>query len=67
MDQLCDGFLVAYQGHAPVTAERVVLWETTDLLTALLHAWTKVRTARVGPRLALLRHATKAAPTLATR
>ena len=43
--------------RAPVTADRVVLWETTDLLTALLHAWTKVRTARVRPRLALLRHA----------
>jgi hypothetical protein len=56
LDELCDDFLTAYQGHAPVTPERVLLWESTDLLTALLHAWTKVRTARAGPRLALLRH-----------
>jgi aminoglycoside phosphotransferase (APT) family kinase protein len=56
LDELCDDFLAEYQRHAAVTTERVVLWETTDLLTALLHAWTKVRTARVEPRLALLRH-----------
>jgi hypothetical protein len=67
LDDLCDDFLDAYRGHARVTADRVVLWETTDLLTALLHAWTKVRTARVGPRLALLRHAAEAATALSTR
>ena len=57
LDDLCDDFLDAYRRAARVTADRVVLWETTDLLTGLLHAWTKVRTARVGPRLAILRHA----------
>jgi hypothetical protein len=57
LDRLCDDFLTDYRRQAPVTPERVVLWETTDLLTAVLHAWTKVRTARLGPRLALLRHA----------
>jgi hypothetical protein len=62
VDGLCDDFLTAYRLHRPVAAERVALWETTDLLTALLHAWTKVRTARVGPRLAVLRHALEAAP-----
>jgi hypothetical protein len=67
MDELCDDFLAAYVRHAPVTAERVALWESTDLLTALLHAWTKVRTARVGPRLAVLLHATRAVPAVATR
>jgi Phosphotransferase enzyme family len=67
LDELCDDFLTAYRRHAPVTAERVVLWEVTDLLTALLHSWTKVRTSRVGPRLAVLLHAAKAAPAFATR
>jgi hypothetical protein len=57
LDELCEHFLVEYRRCAPVAAERVTLWETTDLLTAVLHAWTKVRTARLGPRLALLRHA----------
>jgi hypothetical protein len=64
LDQLCDEFLAAYRRHAPVTTERVVLWETTDLLTAVLHTWTKVRTARVGPRLAVLRHGLSAVPAL---
>jgi hypothetical protein len=67
LDELCDDFLTAYQRHAPVTAERVALWESTDLLTGLLHAWTKVLTTRVRPRLAVLRHATNTAPTFATR
>jgi hypothetical protein len=64
---LCDDFLAAYQGHAPVTAERVALWESTDLLTGLLHAWTKVLTTRVRPRLAVLVHAMNTAPAVATR
>ena len=67
LDELCDDFLAAYERHFPVTAQRVALWELTDLLTALLHAWTKVRTARVEPRLTLLLHSTKAAPAFATR
>lgn len=62
LDDLCDGFLAEYRRHATVSTDRVVLWETTDLLTALLHAWTKVRTARVLPRLAVLRHAVATAP-----
>lgn len=63
VDGLCDEFLAAYQRAAPVTAARVALWESTDLLTALLHAWTKVRTARVRPRLAVLRHVVSNLPT----
>ena len=56
LDSLCDDFLLAYREHAAVTPERVVLWEVTDLLTALLHTWTKVSVARVEPRLTVLRH-----------
>ena len=55
-DELCDRFLAAYRAEAPVSAARVELWETCDLFTAMLHAWTKVRTARLEPRLAVLRH-----------
>jgi hypothetical protein len=43
-----------------VSRERVLLWETCDLLTGLLHAWTKVRLARVQPRLALLQRELRA-------
>lgn len=52
--ELCEHFLAAYQDEAPVTPDRVVLWEVADLFTALLHAWTKVRLLRAGPRLTVL-------------
>ena len=50
MDGLCEHFLDAYTDKATVSRERVLLWETCDLLTAMLHAWTKVRLARITPR-----------------
>lgn len=56
LDQFCDLFLDEYRAHAPVTPQRVLLWETIDLLTALLHTWSKVRLLRVEPRLAILLH-----------
>jgi hypothetical protein len=56
LDGFCDLFLDEYRAHAPVTPGRVLLWETIDLLTALLHAWSKVRLLRVEPRLAILLH-----------
>ncbi|HEV7875209.1 MAG TPA: phosphotransferase [Nocardioides sp.] len=56
LDDLCEHFLRAYQAHAPVSRERVLLWESADLFTGLLHAWTKVRLQRLAPRLALMRH-----------
>jgi hypothetical protein len=67
LDELCDDFLTEYQQHAPVTAERVALWESAELLTVLLHAWTRVRPAHVGPRLTLLRHVLSTAPAVAVR
>lgn len=56
LDELCDHFLNAYSRHATVSRDRVLLWEASDLMTAMLHAWTKVRLARIGPRLAVLQH-----------
>ena len=56
MDELCDHFLDAYLEKAKVSRERVLLWETCDLLTAMLHAWTKVRLLRIDPRMTVLKH-----------
>jgi hypothetical protein len=56
LDEICDQFLADYQAHAPVTTERVLLWESLDLLTSTLHTWTKGRLEKVVPRLATLRH-----------
>jgi hypothetical protein len=67
LDELCADFLAAYQRHAPVTTERVTLWESAELLTLLLHAWTRVRPARVGQRLALLRHGLSVPPAFTAR
>lgn len=56
IDDLCEHFLSAYLERAEVSRQRVLLWETCDLITGMLHAWTKVRLARLEPRLALLQH-----------
>lgn len=56
LDHLCEAFLADYQEQAPVSRERVLLWETCDLLTSLLHAWTKVLLPRVEARLTVLVH-----------
>ncbi|QWZ08033.1 phosphotransferase [Nocardioides panacis] len=56
VDDFCEQFLADYQRWTPVSRDRVLLWETCDLLTTLLHAWTKVRVARVEQRLTLLVH-----------
>ena len=53
---IAGAFLATYLTYAPVSRSRVLAWETLFLLTAVLHAWTKVRSARVAPRLALLEH-----------
>ncbi|KRE55391.1 phosphotransferase family protein [Phycicoccus sp. Soil748] len=60
VDSLCEDFVGGYAAESGVSRERVLLWETCDLLTGLLHAWTKVRLARVGPRLTLLQHRVRA-------
>ena len=38
-----------------VSTARVALWETCDLMTGMLHAWTKVRLLRLDPRLVILK------------
>jgi hypothetical protein len=60
LDDLCEHFLDAYQERAQVSRERVQLWETCDLLTTMLHAWTKVRMGRLDQRLAVLIHQLRA-------
>jgi aminoglycoside phosphotransferase (APT) family kinase protein len=65
-DDLCEHFLAAYREHAPVSGRRVRLWEACDLLTAMLHAWTKVRLARLEPRLVVLGHQLESSGLLGT-
>jgi hypothetical protein len=55
-DDLCEYFLSCYQELAPISRERVALWEALDLLTNVLHSWTKAKPARLARSLALLGH-----------
>lgn len=46
-DAICETFLAEYEQHAPMSRERVALWEALDLLTLVLHSWTKVKPERL--------------------
>lgn len=43
LDKICDTFLDEYASHAPISRERVALWEALDLLTVVLRCWSKVK------------------------
>ena len=53
-ESVCDGFLRQYEAVAPVSRERVMLWETLDLLTYVVHAWTRTSPARLNARMLTL-------------
>jgi hypothetical protein len=57
LEALADEFTRRYAALVPVSPERVALWEAVDLLTCVLHSWTKVQPRRlVTARLLLERH-----------
>ncbi|MDQ3218658.1 MAG: hypothetical protein M3Q18_12580 [Actinomycetota bacterium] len=56
IDNLSEHFLACYEELAPVSRDRVALWEALDLFTNVLHSWTKVKPARLAYSLALLQH-----------
>lgn len=56
IDDLCDHFLACYVKLAPLSSERVVLWEALDLFTNVQHSWTKVKPARLTNAMSLLLH-----------
>jgi hypothetical protein len=57
LDQLCEKFFEDYESRAHLSRERVALWEALDLLTNVLHNWTKVRPERMeGSMILLERH-----------
>jgi hypothetical protein len=47
LEAVCDGFLAHYAAVTPLSRVRVMLWETIDLLTHVLQAWTRVSPARL--------------------
>jgi Phosphotransferase enzyme family len=53
-EAICEMFLTEYEKHIPVSRQRIALWETLDLLTLVLHCWTKVKPARLDTNMLLL-------------
>jgi hypothetical protein len=54
MEAACDLFLSTYEAHAPVSRQRVVLWEALDTFTLVVSCWTKIKTARLQDSMLLL-------------
>ena len=46
-DAICEIFVSEYERHVPISRPRVALWEALDLLTLVLHSWTKVKPERL--------------------
>ncbi|HKO23758.1 MAG TPA: hypothetical protein VJY65_03350 [Chloroflexota bacterium] len=54
VEALGELFLAHYEQHAPVSRQRVALWEACELFTFVLNSWTRVRPVRVIHTLMLL-------------
>jgi Phosphotransferase enzyme family len=54
LDELGEVFLAHYERHAPVSRQRVALWEACYLFTLLLHSWARVQPVRLTHILLLL-------------
>jgi hypothetical protein len=46
-EAICEAFVRAYEEHAPISRQRIALWEALDLLSLLLGSWTKIKLARI--------------------
>jgi aminoglycoside phosphotransferase (APT) family kinase protein len=54
LDEIGDVFLNEYEAHAPVSRDRVALWEAIDYLRNCLHYWIKVKPAEPDHALLIL-------------
>jgi hypothetical protein len=54
LDTICETFLAEYVQHAPVSRQRVALWQALDLLSLVLTCWTKIKPVRLGNTLAMI-------------
>jgi hypothetical protein len=53
-EAICETFLAEYERHAPVSRQRIALWEALDLFTLVQHCWTKVKPVRLNINMLLL-------------
>ncbi|MEO7908158.1 MAG: phosphotransferase [Roseiflexaceae bacterium] len=54
LELICEAFLAEYERHAPISRQRVALWQALDLLTLILTCWTKIKPVRLGNTLAMI-------------
>jgi hypothetical protein len=55
-EAICETFLAEYEKHAPVSRQRIMLWEALNLITIILHSWTKVRSVRLMTNMLVIEH-----------
>jgi len=53
-ESICETFLSEYERHLPVSRQRIALWAALNLLTLMLHCWTKVKPERLHISMLLL-------------
>ncbi|HJZ46480.1 MAG TPA: hypothetical protein VKE41_04915, partial [Roseiflexaceae bacterium] len=53
LDVICETFLAEYERHAPISRQRVALWQALDLLSLVTTCWTKIKPVRLGNTLAM--------------
>ena len=56
IEAICETFLAEYERHAPVSRPRIALWQALNLLTLVLHCWTKVKPDELNDGIGLLTH-----------
>jgi aminoglycoside phosphotransferase (APT) family kinase protein len=54
LNAICDTFLDEYARLAPISRQRVALWEALDLLTVVLRCWSKVKPHQLSNAILLL-------------
>jgi aminoglycoside phosphotransferase (APT) family kinase protein len=54
LNTICDLFLDEYARLAPISRQRVALWEALDLLTVVLRCWSKVKPHQLANAIVLL-------------
>ncbi|MBK9712682.1 MAG: phosphotransferase [Kouleothrix sp.] len=54
IEALCAAFTAQYEALAPVSRERIALWEALNILTLVMASWKKVKPARLRYTLLML-------------
>jgi hypothetical protein len=54
LDAICEVFLSAYEAHAPISRQRIALWEAWSYFRDSLHYWSKVKPAEPDNALMML-------------